>query len=366
LPEATVIAKEPHRPNLIVRIDAANPGPHLGICGHLDTKPVGEAADQWRTDPFTATIDGDRLYGLGSCDMKGAVAAMIFAGAAFASVADRASGSLSLVFTADEEYGSAYGAGYLSDQRVLDVDALILGEPSGVREDWEALRIVSRGISGFVVNVEGTQIHSSISDQLPTVNAVEAMAKVLTGMRRDLRLRYPEHPLCPTGPTINLGVRTLGGVGYGVLPGHAEFWSDVRLTPGMTFDTFKEDLETTLKNLEPDVPGATISLEFHPQLGWFSATEVAADHPATLACLSAARQVLGHDMPLACFPGGTDAAAFQTVAGIPTIAAFGPGLLPLAHGPNEYVSVTSLIEAAKMYALAALEFGMGSASGDRP
>src|SRR4051812_19598984 len=160
LPEATVVAKEPHRPNLIIRIDAANPGPHLGICGHLDTKPVGEAADQWESDPFTATIKGDRLYGLGSCDMKGAVAAMIYAGAAFASVADRASGSLSLVSTADEEYGSAFGAGYLSDERTLDVDALILGEPSGVREDWEALRIVSRGLSGFVVNVEGTQIHS--------------------------------------------------------------------------------------------------------------------------------------------------------------------------------------------------------------
>ncbi|MCC6791353.1 MAG: M20/M25/M40 family metallo-hydrolase, partial [Thermomicrobiales bacterium] len=72
LPEGTIWAKEPHRPNLIVRIDGARPGPHLAICGHLDTKPVGEAADQWKTDPFTATIVGDRMYGLGSTDMKGA------------------------------------------------------------------------------------------------------------------------------------------------------------------------------------------------------------------------------------------------------------------------------------------------------
>ncbi|HEU5431870.1 MAG TPA: M20/M25/M40 family metallo-hydrolase, partial [Thermomicrobiales bacterium] len=113
LPAATVIALAPHRPNLIVRIDGARPGPHLALCGHLDTKPVGEAAAEWNTDPFTPTIVGDRLYGLGSTDMKGACAAMVLAGAAFASVADRSGGSLSLVFTADEEYGSRFGAEHL-------------------------------------------------------------------------------------------------------------------------------------------------------------------------------------------------------------------------------------------------------------
>ena len=83
LPAPRILAEQPHRPNLIVRIDGARPGPHLAICGHLDTKPVGDAADEWRTDPFEPVIDGDRLYGLGSTDMKGACAAMILAGAAF-------------------------------------------------------------------------------------------------------------------------------------------------------------------------------------------------------------------------------------------------------------------------------------------
>ena len=61
LPKPRVLAEQPHRPNLIVRIDGARPGPHLAICGHLDTKPVGDAADEWRTDPFEPVIDGDRL-----------------------------------------------------------------------------------------------------------------------------------------------------------------------------------------------------------------------------------------------------------------------------------------------------------------
>src|SRR3954463_1770645 len=120
LPRARVLAEKPHRPNLIVRIDGARPGPHLGLCGHLDTKPVGDAASEWRTDPFAPTIEGDRLFGLGSTDMKGACAAMVLAGAAFARVADKVAGSLSLIFTVDEEYGSHFGASYLVRQRAIE------------------------------------------------------------------------------------------------------------------------------------------------------------------------------------------------------------------------------------------------------
>ena len=76
--------RKPHRPNLLITIDSGRPGPRLGICGHLDTKPVGDAAAEWMTDPFAATTIGDRMYGLGTTDMKGAVAAMLVAGAAFA------------------------------------------------------------------------------------------------------------------------------------------------------------------------------------------------------------------------------------------------------------------------------------------
>ena len=359
LPTPRILAEQPHRPNLIVRIDGARPGPHLAICGHLDTKPVGDAADEWRTDPFEPVIDGDRLYGLGSTDMKGACAAMILAGAAFQQVADRAAGSLSLIFTADEEYGSYYGAGYLTRQGAIEADEILLGEPAGVLEDWDAIRVVSRGVSGFRVVVKGTQTHSSISDQLPTVNAVEAMANVLVALRRDLKLRYPEHPLCPTGPTINLGVKTLGGVGYGVLPGHAEFWSDIRTIPGMTQEEMAEDIETALAKIRPLVPGAEVTWEFNPTLGWITPSEVLPGDPMVTAVELAARDVLGEAPPLKAFPGGTDAFPFHAQGGVPTLAAFGPGLLPPAHGPNEWISLRSLQQAPHIFAAAALHYGAG-------
>ncbi|MGI9254817.1 MAG: M20 family metallopeptidase [Thermomicrobiales bacterium] len=357
LPPAREYAKEPHRPNLIVRIDGANPGRHLAICGHLDTKPVGEAGHEWNTDPFSATIIGDRMYGLGSTDMKGACAAMLLAGAAFASVADRAAGSLSLVFTADEEYGSHFGAKYLTEIGVIESDAILLGEPAGVHRDWEAIRTVSRGFSGFRVVVGGTQTHSSISDQMPTVSAVEAMAKVITGLRRELKPRYPEHPLCPKGPTVNIGVRAFGGVGYGVLAGHGEIWSDIRTTPGMTQAMLRDDIDAALERVRPEVSGATVTWEFNPSLGWIEPTEVPADHPMVTAIEAASRQVLGVDVPLGPFPGATDAWALQGIGGIPTLAAWGPGMLPLAHGPNEFVSVSALEQTPAIYAITALLYG---------
>ncbi|MCC6313287.1 MAG: M20/M25/M40 family metallo-hydrolase [Thermomicrobiales bacterium] len=357
LPAPRVLAAEPNRPNLIVRIDAAHPGPHLALCGHLDTKPVGQAAAEWRTDPFLPTIEGDRLYGLGSTDMKGACAAMILAGAAFAAVADRAAGSLSLVFTADEEYGSRLGAEHLARTGAIDADAILLGEPAGVHRDWEAIRVVSRGFSGFRVIVTGTQTHSSISDQVESVNAVEAMARVIVGLRRELRLRSPEHPLCSTGPTVNIGVRAEGGVGYGVLPGHAEFWTDIRTIPGMTEEALAQDIDAALARIRPEVPGADVRWEFSPALAWIGPTEVAPEHPMVRAALAASERVLGETPPLAAFPGASDAWPLQGIGGIPTLAAWGPGLLPLAHGPNEYVSVRALEQAPPIFALTALHFG---------
>jgi acetylornithine deacetylase/succinyl-diaminopimelate desuccinylase-like protein len=362
IPFARSLAKVPNRPNVIVRIDGAKPGRHVALCGHLDTKPIGEAAVDWRTDPYTPTIDGDRLYGLGSTDMKGAVAAMILAGAAFNAVKEYASGSLSLIFTADEEYGSALGAGYLTETGAVEADAIILGEPSGVLADWDAIRIVSRGIVGFRVIVHGTQMHSSLSDSLPTVNAVEAMARLMIGFRNEFRPRFAPHPLCPSGPTINIGVKALGGVGYGVVPGQAEFWTDVRVTPGMEESEFRIDVTSALERASQALNGATYEVEYHPNLNWLGATEVPPDDPMVQACEFAGEAILGRRPPLAAFPGGTDAMRFQAVGGIPTLAAFGPGQLPLAHGPNEWVSLKSVRDAMRMYALVALAYGTGPAA----
>jgi acetylornithine deacetylase/succinyl-diaminopimelate desuccinylase-like protein len=356
LPDAVTIAREPKRPNLLLTIDSGRPGPRLGLCGHLDTKPVGDAAGEWKTDPFQATTIGDRLYGLGTTDMKGAVAAMLVAGSCLAPVMDQLTGCLTLILTADEEYGSWYGAEFLVSAGALDVDEIVLGEPSGIHEDWDGLRIVSRGICCFKVRVFGDQIHSSISDQFPVVNAVEHMARLLVGFRERFRPSFPHHPLCPDGPTINVGVKTLGGVGFGVNPGLAEFWTDVRLTPGMDQIVFDQEVRQALAEAAAEITGIRYELEYREPLVWLEATEVATDSRLTLTCQDAFRRVTGRGITPAAFAGASDAYPFQFIGGIPTIASFGPGLLTPAHGPNEWISLASLYDAVRIYAELAIDY----------
>jgi len=351
-----IAAKAPDRPNVIVWHGGARPGPTLMLCGHSDTKPVGDRA-LWKTDPFDPVVRDGKMYGLGTTDMKGAVAAMIYALAALEDCDVELAGDVLLVVNADEERSMEFGSEYLSTDFGLRADVALLGEPCGIDgPEFEFLHVLSRGISCFKVRVRGTQMHSSLTDRMPAVSANAKLAEVLHWMAGDLKLTFQPHRLCPA-PTVNLGVKIEGGVGYGVCPGMAEFQSDVRLLPGMTRDQLGADIVQCLDRLRRADPGLDVELEFEqPPLDWFPPTEVPADHPLVVSLLTAAEHVLGWQPKLSAFPGGTDAKNFQGLAGIPTIPSFGPGWLPLAHGPNECVSLEGIIQAAKIYALAASDF----------
>ena len=352
--EQEVIAAAPERPSLVTRIRGTGGGRHLMLNGHLDTKPVGEAADQWRTDPFTATIiDGD-LYGLGSNDMKGAVAAMTWAARALVDCGVPLRGDLVLGFVADEEGGAQYGAKHLAPL-VRDVDAVLIGEPSGWSQDWQGIHLVSRGVCGFRVTVTGTQMHSSLSDRMPSVNASLKMADLMLRMGDDLELPFTPHPLGGVGPTLNRGVMLRGGTFFGVVPGRAEFACDLRTVPGMTREGVVAALQEWADRAQAADPELRVEIELEPGLDWIPWSELEADHPLAKATDTAAAEVLGQSPPFSVFPGGTDAPWFAG-AGIPTLPSFGPGMLTSAHGPNEFVSVRSLHEAARMYARVAADF----------
>lgn len=353
---AEIAAKEPHRPNLIFRLPGQRPGRTLMLCGHSDTKPPGDRLP-WETDPFQPVFRNERLFGLGSSDMKGAVAAMIYATAALRQCQADLAGALLLVINADEERSMKFGSRFLATDYGIRADAALLGEPSGIGgAEFEFLHLLSRGISCFKVRVHGTQTHSSLTDRLRSVNANLKLAKVLTQMQRDLRLTFHPHPLCQA-PTVNLGVKIEGGVAYGVCPGLAEFQSDIRTLPGMTRQQLQADLERCLAGICRDDPDLRLELEFEqPPLDWIAPTEVPTDHPLVQALLLASERVLGRRPTLSAFPGGTDACNFQGLAGIPTIPSFGPGWLNLAHGPNECVGTEAIVQAAKIYSLAAQSY----------
>lgn len=356
LPNPRVVARDSHRPNLLFEIGSGRPGPRLMFNGHMDTKPVGDRT-KWRTDPLRPVIVEGALYGLGASDMKGGVAALLYAAAAIAKASAGLAGSLFLVLSADEEAGGAYGAEYLAKNGHIQADIGLIAEASGIQKEWEYLDVISRGETCFKIKVYGTQMHSSISDIVPSVNASVKMAEVMLRMHKELQLTYEPHPLCPQGVTIGLATTVKSGVYYGVLPGYAEFGTDVRTLPGMTRDKIEEDIRRFLDKLRREDPSLEVDYEFEPlPLGWIETVVVPKDHPFVEAVRRAAEKTLGRSPELSAYPAWTDARFFQHVAGVPTIPAFGPGLLTLAHGPNECVSVNSIIAASRIYATAAAEY----------
>ena len=250
---ALVASEIPERPNVLYRLQGRGNGPTLLYVAHTDTKPVGDVRSQWKSDPFKAIISDGRLYGLGASDMKAAVAAFVYATAALKDVAPL-EGSLLLALVADEEGGGRYGAHYLSTRYGLKADMGVIGEPPGVTREWEYIHLGCRGVCCFNIKVYGTQMHSSLSDRLPSVNASLKLAELMLRMSRDLKLNFTPHPLCPTGVTVNLGVRLKGGVYFGVYPGYAEFGTDIRTVPGMQKDTVLRDIKMFLEDRQREIP----------------------------------------------------------------------------------------------------------------
>jgi acetylornithine deacetylase/succinyl-diaminopimelate desuccinylase-like protein len=235
---------------------------------------------------------------------------------------------------------------------------VLVGEPTGIDWPWEYIGVVARGISCFRIVVRGTQMHSSLTDRLPSVNASAKLGGVLARFA-ELCPRFALEPGCPPcAPKVNVGVTLRGGVFYGVCPGEAEFGVDVRLVPGMRREDLEEDVEQLLRVLRDEDPELDVMVEWLDGLDWLEPQRIDADHPLVAAARGAAADVLGRELPAAVFPGGTDAGYWQS-AGMPALPALGPGLLRHAHAPNESVGVDEIVAASRIYALTALRFLAG-------
>lgn len=339
-----VIEPTAGRPNVLIELDAGT-GPGLALCGHLDTKPVGDAIADWSTDPLDLTLRDDRAYGLGASDMKGPVAALLLAAHRWARDPE-AHGRLTVVLTADEEAGSTHGAEALAAAGTVHADAMLIAEPSGLRVPWEAVFVGSRGICCFEVTIHGRQGHSGLSELLPP-SATLAAARVALALA-ELEPSHPVRSGYDARPAVNAAVTMSGGTFYGVHPGEAVIGCEVRTVDGMERDALAAELRAAIAAAVPE--GLDWELRFREdRLGWMPPSIADPEHPLVAAALDACAAVLGTTPPLAAYPGGTDATAFSH-AGLPCIASLGPGFLTCAHGPDEYVPVTDLRRAVDLYA----------------
>lgn len=233
------------------------------------------------------------------------------------------------------------------------MDGAIIGEPAGLAEPFDRLGLASRGFFGFTIEVSGTQVHSALGDLPSTVNPVQKLARAVSTLQDQGILAEVGHPLFPRGATVNVATRISGGVAPGVIPARARATGDIRLLPGMTAADALAALERGLATLRAADPELRVSVA--PDDDDWPGADIDPVHPLARAVLGAASAVRGRPVPAGGFEGATEA-HLLTRQGISTVPAAGPGVLTLAHAPNEWVSTRAVVDAAAIYALAAYRF----------
>ncbi|MET3759934.1 acetylornithine deacetylase [Sphingomonas sp. UYEF23] len=313
--------------NLYATVGPAVPG-GVVLSGHTDVVPVDGQA--WTSDPFTLTRSGERLYGRGTCDMKGFLALALAAVPAFAR--GETARPLHLAFSYDEEVG-CLGAPSMIRALVAELPApiaVIVGEPTD-------MEVVSghKGISTWRVTVTGHEAHSSLTHLGVSANmvAIGLMAQLRLLAKSFERHPDPESLYHPPHATLTIGLMQ-GGTAVNILARECGFTFDLRTPPGQDPDTIiapflaacaEED--QALKARFADA-GVVVARR--------SATPSFAPEPGG-AAETLARRLAGDNGPARVVPYAAEAGQFQG-AGFSTIIC-GPGSIEQAHQADEYLEV---------------------------
>lgn len=339
LPAPTVVAKSADRPNLLVRIDGS--GPRLMLAGHMDTMPPGDL-DSWHSDPFVLCRSGARLTGLGVADMKSGIAAALLAAGRL--VGDPSwTGSLDLLFTADEENCSDYGMKWLASQDMLAADAAVILEPAGGPDcrSWERLFVAQRGSAVAQIVARGTPGHSAA--QVPAdQRAGIALARAMVALADADLFAEVRHPVDGVGPTVNIGTMIGGGITPFMHPETLAATVEIRVIEGMTRAEVHAELSRVIS--EAGLANRVEVVPADSPLDWVPPSAIVGDPRLLNAASQAWRSVLGAEPATGVLLGVTDS-CWLSLAGIPTLPALGCGSLAVAHQPNEWIEKTDLAKA---------------------
>jgi acetylornithine deacetylase len=330
----------PGRDNLIARFDAPSSTRTVLFDVHMDTVPV----DGMTIAPFEPRIEGGRLYGRGSCDVKGSMAAMIGAVARLAREKPPGAASVVLAFTVDEEYTHRGSSALAADHP--PVDLAIVAEPTGLD-----LVTTHKGAVRWKIVTHGVAGHSSAPERGD--NAIYRMAKVVSALEelaRELRLALPDAMLGP--PSLSVG-RIDGGQSVNIIPDRCEIEIDRRLIPGEGPDEAPTRVAESLR----DRLGSLDHIEFLPPWVRMPAL-VPGVGPEMMAHLARSiERVTGREPAIKGVPFGTDAGPLGR-AGVPCVV-LGPGDIAQAHTKDEWVAVDEVLKAAEVYFEIARNVGQG-------
>jgi succinyl-diaminopimelate desuccinylase len=321
----------------LARLKGSGEMPALFYTGHLDVVPVG--AEEWRHDPFGGEVVEGKLWGRGSSDMKGGNAAMIAAAQILAAADLPLKGDLILAFTAGEEHDMLGAAEIATRSNLAPVQAVVVAEPSS-----NDVYVAEKGVLWLKTTTYGKTAHGS----MPHLgqNAITMMMALLSELD-SLTVPCEEHPLLGG---FTRSINTIGGgVKINVVPDRCEATIDQRTVPGQDQAAIVHQVEDLIADLRQRLPNFRASVEVlndRPPLA------SSPEEPVVQRFYDVVAEIVGK-RPV---PRGvnycTDAVEFVPVFKAPVIIC-GPGDADLAHQPNEYVEVAKLVEAAKIFTLAA-------------
>ncbi len=320
--------------NLIATLPGDSEQVGLVLNGHLDTVPPSSAMPY---PPFDGVIRDNLLWGRGTVDMKGGLAAMACALTAIHVAGVPLKRSIVLSAVASEEQGNRGTAALVRDG--FRAQWGVVGEATGLD-----LVIAHKGVDRYRVTVEGRAAHESLPER--GVNAIVAAAHLITALDKNLfpRVKLQSHPFLGHS-TYNIGT-IQGGISRNTVPDRCTFQIAKRWLPGDSPAAIRAELDETIRAVTTE---ARVSLVREPDMERVAhpPLELAPDHPLTRSLAATVERVTGHLPALRGWPAFTDAALLQE-AGIPAVV-FGPGDLDLAHSDAEHIPIAQIITAAEIY-----------------
>jgi len=344
--ECTLDPVRDGRCNISAVLRGTGGGRSLLLCGHTDTVPPYDMEDA-----FVPRREGGRIIGRGASDMKGPVAAMVWALIGVKRAGVPLKGDLRFAGVIDEECRS-YGTIRMLEQGI-HADAAIVGEPSESK-----LCVAHRGLEWFEFDFEGRTVHGGRQDE--GINAVSKAARFIVAVEEELapELKKRTHPVMGNA-TVNVGV-VRGGTQLSTVAGNCSVFVDRRFLPDEDYGAVCDEFQNLLGRMHErdEIFHCTMKVTEDSLMkeGYVHrALETDPEHPFAKLVRAELSKVLDRKAEITYFPAWTDAGLISSYGRIPSVV-YGPGYMACCHSRDEYVALEQLVEGYRTYAHTALEF----------
>jgi succinyl-diaminopimelate desuccinylase len=343
--------------NLVARRQGSSAGDCVHFNSHTDVVAAGEG---WSVDPFVATISEGRVYGRGACDMKGGLAASIIAAEVFIDTVPEYAGAIEISATCDEESGGFGGAAWLAEQGHFDplkVQHVIIPEPL----NKDRICLGHRGVLWSEIETQGHIAHGS----MPFLGdcAVRHMGAIVNALEQQLWPALQERPTAmPVVPesarraTLNINSIHGGleetpadytGLPSALVPDRCRMVLDRRFAVEESLDEVRAEIDQLLDGVRAERPGLTCT---HRELFSVVPTLTEKSAPVVQAVAAAVEEQFGRPPEYVVSPGTYDQKHIDRIGRLRNCIAYGPGVLDLAHQPDEWVGMDDMVDAAQVMA----------------